>query len=58
MGKFKNKKEEIEHEEKYVKFLRKRLDSEHYKNNVSDADYQETLSKYNKAKFRLKLLKE
>lgn len=51
------KSEEIKKEEEYVDFLRKRLDSENYKNNVSAEEYAKTKQKYDKAKFRLKLLK-
>lgn len=57
MGKFKNKKEEIEHEEKYAVFLRKAIDSKNYKSNVSKEEYEKTLEKYNKVKFRLKILR-
>lgn len=52
------KKIELEHEELYVEFLRKRLASEHYKANVSAEEYAETKEKYDKAKFRLRLLKK
>jgi uncharacterized protein YPO0396 len=55
--KFKNKQEEIEHEQKYLEFLKKALDSENYKKNVSADKYQQTKEKYNKVKFRLKILK-
>lgn len=53
-----NKKSKIEHEEQYVAFLKKRLDSENYKKNVSKEEYAETKAKYDKAKFRLKVLRE
>jgi hypothetical protein len=49
--------EQIKHEEAYVDFLRKRLDSENYKSSVAPEEYQKTKEKYNKAKFRLKTLK-
>lgn len=49
--------EQIAHEEKYVDFLRKRLDSANYKANVSAEEYGKTKEKYDKAKFRLRCLK-
>lgn len=52
-----NDRERIKHEEEYVAFLRKRLDSEHFKANVSAEEYEETQKKYDKAKFVLKTLK-
>lgn len=45
-------------EEQYVGFLRKRLDSANYKTNVSKEEYQETKKKYDKAKFKLKMLRD
>lgn len=48
----------IEQEEKYVEFLKKRLDSENFKENVTKEEYELTKKKYDKAKFRLKMLKE
>lgn len=50
--------EQIKHEEEYVAFLKKKLDSENYKDNVDAEEYQKTKEKYDKAKFRLKILKE
>jgi len=52
------KKLDIEHEENYVEFLRKRLASKHYQVNVSPEEYAKTKEKYEKAKFRLRLLKK
>lgn len=52
------KKNPIKHEEEYVAFLKKRLDSENYKNNVSKEEYEKTKQKYEKAKFRLKMMKK
>lgn len=54
--KFKNKQEEIQHETEYVAFLKKQLDSDNYKKNVSAEEYEKTEAKYKKAKFRLKIL--
>lgn len=55
--KFKSKAEEIAHEEEYVAFLRKRLNSDNFKKNSLPEIYEDTKKKYDKAKFRLRLLK-
>jgi len=52
------KKDKITHEEEYVAFLKKRLDSDNFKGNVSPEEFQKTKEKYDKAKFKLKMLKE
>lgn len=51
------KKSTIEQEEAYVAFLQKRLNSANFKANVSSNEYDETKRKYDKAKFKLKMLK-
>jgi hypothetical protein len=51
------KQKQIEHEEKYVEFLKKALTSERFKSNVSEEEFEKTKAKYDKAKFRLKTLK-
>jgi hypothetical protein len=51
------KAQQIEQEEKYVEFLRVRLASENYKANVSKEEYDKTKEKYDRAKFRLKIMK-
>jgi hypothetical protein len=48
----------IEQEEKYVEFLRKQLNSENYKNAVSKEEFDKTKAKYDKAKLKLKHLRE
>lgn len=53
-----NKQSSIEHEEDYVLFLRKRLNSENFKNNVEKEEYKKTKLKYDKAKLKLRMLKE
>lgn len=53
----KNLDKAIEHEENYVAFLKKRLESTNFKENVSPEEYALTKEKYDKAKFKLKLLK-
>ncbi len=58
MGKEKNIVEKIQHEEEYVSFLKKRLESDNFKNNVTKEEYELTRKKYDKAKLRLKFLKE
>jgi hypothetical protein len=50
------KQELIAQEEQYVAFLRKRLDSENYKANVTPEEYAATKAKYEKAKFKLKMM--
>ncbi len=49
---------DVEHEEKYVEFLRKRLSSANFKNNVDKNEYMLTKRKYDKAKLKLKMMKE
>jgi precorrin-3B methylase len=58
MQKDKKNADKIVHEEKYVAFLKKRLESENFKENVSSEEFQKTKEKYDKAKFKLKMLKE
>lgn len=48
----------ISEEEKYVAFLKKRLDSKNFKNNVTPEEYEKTKLKYDKAKLKLNFLKE
>lgn len=48
----------LEQEENYVKFLKKKLNSENYKSNVSKEEYEDTKRKYDKAKLKLKFLRE
>lgn len=47
---------QIENEEMYIRFLKKQLDSENYKNAVSKEEYEKTKQKYDKAKFKLRML--
>ena len=47
----------VKETEEYLIFLKKRLDSVNYKENVSEEEYKKTKEKYDKAKLRLKLLK-
>lgn len=54
--KFKNKQEEINHEINYISFLKKQLDSNNYKKNISTEQYEKTEQKYKNSKFRLKIL--
>lgn len=53
----KNKKPDIQHEQDYIAFLKKRLESANYKENVSKEEYDKTKYKYEKAKLKLKLIK-
>lgn len=56
MKKKMTKQEELKHETEYIEFLKKRLDSENYKRNVSKEEYEKTKEKYDKAKFRLRIM--
>lgn len=53
----KNNKFDIKKEQEYLEFLKKRLDSNNYKSNVTNEEYEKTKDKYEKVKLRLKLLK-
>jgi hypothetical protein len=50
-------KTDLERHEEYVEFLKKRVFSENYKNNVDEDEYRKTKAKYDKAKLKLKFLK-
>lgn len=47
----------LEHEERYVEFLKKRLNSEHFKQSVSPEEIEATKKKYDKAKLKLNMIK-
>ena len=47
----------IEQEENYIEYLKKKLNSENYKASVSKEEYDKEKSKYEKAKFKLRVLK-
>ena len=47
----------IAHEEEYIAFLKKRIDSDNFKSNVTDEEYAATKKKYEKAKEKLKMLR-
>lgn len=51
----KKQKFDLKKHKEYVEFLKKRLDSTNYKNNVTKEEYQKTKEKYDKAKLVLKL---
>ena len=53
----KKKIDNAEHEEKYVEFLRKRVQSDNYRQNVSKEEFDKTKKKYDNAKLRLKMMK-
>jgi len=42
----------------YLEFLEARLNSENYKNNVSPEEYKETKEKYDREKFKQRILKK
>ncbi len=52
-----NYEQQVKQEEEYILFLRKRLDSENFKKNVSPDEYLKTKIKLDRAKFKLKTLK-
>ncbi|MFW5890725.1 MAG: hypothetical protein ACOCUI_00740 [bacterium] len=54
----KNKKTPIQHEEEYVKFLKKRLNSKNFQSNESKEEIEKTKKKYDKAKLKLKMMRE
>jgi hypothetical protein len=61
MAKRKQRKEvktDLEKHIEYVEFLRKRVFSENFKNNVSEEEYKKTKQKYDKAKLKLKFMKK
>jgi hypothetical protein len=49
-------KERIKQEEDYLAFLKKRLESKNFKNNVTKEEFDKTKAKYDKAKLVLKIL--
>lgn len=53
----KKSKNIIKETEEYLIFLKKRLESKNFKENVSSEEFNKTKEKYDKAKLRLKLLK-
>tara|TARA_B110000908_G_C9838993_1_gene264798 strand:- start:219 stop:401 length:183 start_codon:yes stop_codon:yes gene_type:complete len=57
MSKKKQKIDPIESEEKYVEFLRKRVQSDNYKASVDQEEFNKTKAKYDKAKLKLRFLK-
>lgn len=50
-----NKKPTRKEEEAYAAFLKKRIDSQNYKNSVSREEYEKTKAKYDKVKLKLRL---
>ena len=53
----KNKVKGLKHEEDYVSFLRKRLNSANFKEKASVGEVELTKRKYDKAKLKLKMVK-
>jgi len=49
--------EEIQQEEKYVAFLKKRVESKNFKENVTKEEFDKTKLKYKKAKLKLRMMK-
>ena len=53
----KNKQDNLKHEQDYVEFLKKRLESKHFKQNASAEEIEKTQYKYDKAKLKLRMIK-
>jgi hypothetical protein len=58
MAKTNHKRDPIEQEEAYVEFLKKRIQSKNYKDSVSSEEFEKEKRKYDKAKLKLKFLRE
>jgi hypothetical protein len=56
MTKKNSTKDKLQHEKEYVEFLKKRLASKHFKENVSSEEFQLTKKKLDKAKLVLRIL--
>ncbi|MFA7220005.1 MAG: hypothetical protein WC119_05835 [Synergistaceae bacterium] len=54
----KKEQTDLKHEEEFVAFLKKRFESENFKANVSAEKYEKTKRKYDKAKLKLKMMKQ
>ena len=54
----KKKQSNFEHEIRYVEFLKKRLASDNFKANASKEELDKTKKQYDKAKLKLKMMKE
>lgn len=52
------KENKLQHEGQYAEFLKKRLNSEHFKKSVSPEEYEKTKQKYDKAKLKLNMMKK
>lgn len=57
MSKKTPKRDPVKQEEEYVAFLKKRLASQHFRQNESKAEIEKTERKYQKAKLMLRMLK-
>jgi hypothetical protein len=57
MSKKRTKEQLIEQEEKYIAYLKKKLESENYKKVISKEGYEREKRKYDNAKLLLKFLK-
>lgn len=54
----KSQKTDLQREEEYVEFLRRRLESKNFLSNESKEEIEKTKKKYNKAKLKLKMMRE
>lgn len=53
-----SRSERLKQEQDYIAFLKKRLESKHFKDNVSIEEFEKTKYKYDKAKLVLKILEK
>lgn len=52
----KKQQDQKKHDIEYLAFLKKRIDSKNYKNNVSKEEYEKTKAKYEKLKLKMRLI--
>jgi hypothetical protein len=51
------KKVSAKDQENYLAFLKKRIESKHFKENVTQEEFDKTKAKYEKEKFKARILK-
>jgi hypothetical protein len=49
--------DKLKHEQEYLEFLKKRLASANYRANVTPEEFAKTKASYEKAKFKVKILR-
>ena len=58
MERLKTKQDQLKHEQDYVAFLKKRLESKHFQENASPDEIILTQKKYDKAKLKLRMMEK